>query len=129
MPELIQFEPQHFHLYDPLRQALQLPLEQFLSLADVLPQWGMIQLLLLTRLRDSGPFDVSDYTVLLAPEKSGFQPATEIPALVAPPAPALMLSILEQPPSKCVYKRNVKPAPTVVRRWQSISLMPLGYRR
>lgn len=116
LPDLITFESQHFHLYDPLRQLLQLPLEQFLTLSDILPQWGVIQLLLLTRLRESGAFDVSDYTALLAPEKFSDQPITVLlqpPPVMASP-PALMLSILEQPPAKCVYKRNVKPAPTVV---------------
>eukprot|EP01127_Copromyxa_protea_P005345 TRINITY_DN1528_c0_g1_i1.p1 TRINITY_DN1528_c0_g1~~TRINITY_DN1528_c0_g1_i1.p1 ORF type:complete len:950 (-),score=158.38 TRINITY_DN1528_c0_g1_i1:95-2944(-) len=117
LPELIQFEPQHFHLYDPLRQLLQLTLDQFLSLADTLPQWGMVQLLLLTRLREAGAYDVSDYTTLLVPEKALAPEPTTVASQSTPlagPPPSLMLSILEQPPSKCVYKRNVKPAPTVV---------------
>jgi len=160
LPELIKVEPQYFHLYEPLRQLLQLPLNDFLSLCNLLLQWESINLLLLTRLQSSGAFDLGDYTTLLVPEKrppdqteevqeqrsTSTQSTQQIQQQQVPPpqprpvqqnqqqqlqqqqqqqhqqllpqqlaqAPVLTLHIVEQPPAKCVYKRNVKPAPSVL---------------
>lgn len=67
-----------------------------------------------------GPFDIADYHALLAPqpaddmelESKAPQPSQPSPGIPRS-AHGVTVTIVDQPPEKCVYKRNVKPPPSV----------------
>lgn len=59
------------------------------------------------QLAEVSVFDVVDLIGIMRPQDAEEQVASP------PPAPTLELSMATQPPEKCVYKRNVRPPPSV----------------
>jgi hypothetical protein len=133
LPRLVDLGVDHFNLYEPLRLFLQLPLPDVLVLLQRLPALSATQLGHLARLADLGPFDISAFHALLAgpPSISSGPPLPSGDAMELDPPPSssslaasgspvaprsthgLTVTIVDQPPEKCVYKRNVKPPPSV----------------
>eukprot|EP00005_Dracoamoeba_jomungandri_P001909 CAMPEP_0174262112 /NCGR_PEP_ID=MMETSP0439-20130205/12777_1 /TAXON_ID=0 /ORGANISM="Stereomyxa ramosa, Strain Chinc5" /LENGTH=807 /DNA_ID=CAMNT_0015346753 /DNA_START=226 /DNA_END=2649 /DNA_ORIENTATION=- len=118
--QLLQLRKEHFHLYQPLRLLLQLGSEELLGLQEILPKLQPIQMLHLLTLLQMQPFEVLELKrVFQTPtEHSGemtIQPTVvqEGSVKVINSTFGHLLRIVEQPPEKSVYKRNLKPNPTV----------------
>ncbi|KAL6072068.1 26S proteasome non-ATPase regulatory subunit 10 [Balamuthia mandrillaris] len=126
LANLLHLRKEHFHLYQPLRHILQLDPNELLALRDVLPTLLPAQMLQLLSLLQLQPFDVLELKRLLTavqpqppppllPSSSSAASSSSgaLPPEVAPQHKKLLLKIVEQPPEKSVYKRNLKPNPTV----------------
>mmetsp|Transcript_14131 Transcript_14131/g.15632 ORF Transcript_14131/g.15632 Transcript_14131/m.15632 type:complete len:971 (-) Transcript_14131:88-3000(-) len=140
--EIMLLASQDFHLYQPLLGVLQLETHELLGLKEVLPTLEYIQLIQLLRLfaeGKNGSYSMMEYRSLLVKEDP-LDNIQTVPAFVTPPSDSIVtdaqiakvldeasnappptiageklrLEIVEQPPDKCVYKRNVKPTPTVM---------------
>jgi ankyrin repeat protein len=130
LAQLLQLRKEHFHLYQPLRMLLQLESDELLGLQDVLPKLQPTQMLQLLALLQLQPFDVLELKRVLqvraaeqvvesidlqVPQTPAIQPL-EFPLQQSTSSPSPrrpMLRIIEQPPEKSVYKRNLKPNPTI----------------
>jgi len=127
LSQLLQLRKEHFHLYQPLRMLLQLETEELLGMQEILPKLQPIQMLQLLALLQLQPFDVLELKRLFQPQPpepldiSGQTIEAHSPsAELLTPSPSFSsqkkrwnLRIIEQPPEKSVYKRNLKPNPTV----------------
>jgi len=131
---LVPLERQDFHLYQPLLGLLQLELQDLLDLQKKLPKLEYVHLFLLLKLFLEGSYNMLDYRDLLLPKEKangnhqkskdaeGFisdEQLLELGISNSEQADGnnqrrLQLEIVEQPPEKCVYKRNIKPTPTVM---------------
>lgn len=85
-------------------------------MSNTLAYIGEPQLALLPRLTPLSPEDITEIMTLLSPPASV---STGIPLKFGETdstdsTPTFSLTVTEQPPDRCVYKRNVKPGPTVV---------------
>jgi len=126
LSQLLQLRKEHFHLYQPLRMLLQLETEELLGMQEILPKLQPIQMLQLLALLQLQPFDVLELKRLFQPQSlesldindQTIETETSLHPLLAP-SPAYVsqkrwnVRIIEQPPEKSVYKRNLKPNPTV----------------
>ncbi len=132
----------HFQLYQPLRVLLQLDLDELLKLQEELPRLTPIQNKQLLQMLQMQPYDVLELRNLMAPYEfnntsdmiTDTLPTSSITSpqigydVTTPPPPPdkytvmksdiprrkLSLQIVEQPPEKSVYKRNLKPNPMVM---------------
>lgn len=117
--KLVALPTEWFHLYEPLRQLLQLPVDEVLNFKSFFPFLGPIEKTLLLSLVDAGLYFMSDMIRMLVPEKE----PTSIEYVFKflefnlffsfDEDTTWKLTVLDQPPEKCVYRRNVKPAPTI----------------
>jgi ankyrin repeat protein len=118
LSQLIQLQSDHFYLYQPLSLLLQTPqMEDLLHLQEVIPRWEPIQLIQVTRLSDVGMFDAMNLKELLCGKElanNNIQMDIEDEEDDTEPAHTLQLQFIDQPPEKCVYKRNVKPPPVLM---------------
>lgn len=115
--ETVQLEPKFYYLYNPIASLLQMPKEQLLKFHQTFPHMIDIQIILISRLSELHD-DISEFYALLAPDvyqEPIANPATDDVDFTEPDKdPPLKLDIIDQPPDKCVYKRNIKPNPTVM---------------
>lgn len=125
LPELIKIQGS-FHFFSSLQRILMWPIEDVLRLCQIFPSFNYIQLLLLTRFKELPPADLWDITGLVFPA-SQIVPQELIPSPASlrhqqntqnsaqnPTQAGPTLFISGQPPDRCIYKRNVKPAPVVI---------------
>jgi len=125
--QLLNLPSEYFHLYQPFRMLLQLDLEELIRLQVVFPKLLPVQMLQLLQLLQLQPFDVLELRNLLsgsdlfAPDVDleNAQPSfSQTPMDGSAPTPSsekkATLQIVEQPPEKSVYKRNLKPNPMVM---------------
>jgi len=126
----LHLSPELFYIYEPLKSLLMLTLKELEHLQSYFTQWDHTRLSLLVRLIEVGlgnMCDVQDIVNLLVVGNSTttnhYPVVQEIPVTMekqvvgnvmnSPKAPSILLEIAEHPPEKCVYKRNIKPAPTI----------------
>jgi len=112
--ELVDLNNEHAYLYRPLGLILNLETNELSKFHEVFPVLEPMQLMIVARLIQVGITYTFDLYNLYHGNKNvvvngmdaviGGNNGDEIP---------LTLEILEQPPDKCVYKRNVKPNPSV----------------
>lgn len=134
--ELLNLPSEYFQLYQPLRLLLQLDWEELLTLQQALPKIQQPQMLQLLQLLQLQPFDVLELRNLFnlgdsidAMEEGGVSgdilqlldsenpPISQTPMgepSIPHPEKSTSLQIVEQPPEKSVYKRNLKPNPMVM---------------
>eukprot|EP01090_Pellita_catalonica_P004536 TRINITY_DN1435_c0_g1_i3.p1 TRINITY_DN1435_c0_g1~~TRINITY_DN1435_c0_g1_i3.p1 ORF type:complete len:828 (+),score=129.19 TRINITY_DN1435_c0_g1_i3:53-2536(+) len=109
------------HLYQPLRMLLQLSSEDLLEFQDFFPKLQPIQMRQLITLLQLLPYDVLQLKRLLTQPKLEVEEESSPPPFSPTPEPTatpsetkrLTLRIVEQPPEKSVYKRNLKPNPMI----------------
>lgn len=134
---ILNLPSEYFQLYQPLRLLLQLELSELLKLQEVLPRFEPSQILQLLQLLQLQPFNVLElknllnpleYTQIMSSEVSSQPTISQTPmdAMDSEESegekkPGLRLQILEQPPEKSVYKRNLKPNPMVVINGEQIN--------
>lgn len=109
LTNLIELDREHFHLYSPLATILLMSQEEMLHFHQVFPTLEPIQLMFITRLKEVGLGNAADLFFLFSGEQDNMQPY----GIEEPPDPPIKLQIVEQPPDKCVYRRNVRPNPAV----------------
>lgn len=129
LPDLIRINGS-FHFFASLQLMLMWSIQDILTIWLKFPSFNHLQLLLLTKLKELSTSDLWDIIGLVFPasqimpiEEEIMPPSGEAtqPQRTAPrpdaPRPrnpqGPTISISEQPPDRCIYKRNVKPAPTV----------------
>jgi ankyrin repeat protein len=129
----LHLQPEHFHLYQPIRSLLHMETHELRSFQDALPKLQPIQMLQLLQLLQQQPYDVIELKKVFYQNQSSsnivdppfeFEPRAFSPSamdegedaddqLVQAQKPTIGLQIVDQPPEKAVYKRNVKPNPSV----------------
>ncbi|PRP88434.1 hypothetical protein PROFUN_03151 [Planoprotostelium fungivorum] len=124
--KILSLPSEYFQLYQPLRILLSLDQDELLRLRNVLPGLLPVQMLQLLQLLQLQPFDVLELRNLIVPsedeemedELNRAMPKHAHPPSMPPsdanPDKRLTLQIVEQPPEKSVYKRNLKPNPMVM---------------
>lgn len=142
--QLLNLPAEYFQLYQPLRLLLQLDIDELLKLKQVFSTIIPIQMLQLLQLLQQQPFDVlelrnilkiedgsnmntddfnsnEDDDFLNEPSISQVPMDSESQSLFDPnqnPNPSstkkITVQIVEQPPEKSVYKRNLRPNPIVM---------------
>lgn len=125
LTQLVDLGATHFHLYETLRQMLSLNEADFLTIQSTYPGWSHLHLGLIAKLKSLSPYEIRDLSKLLNPptipdavdhDDDGMDlDEHSVGSLTsgARTTGALALQITDQPPEKCVYKRNVKPPPSV----------------
>jgi ankyrin repeat protein len=134
---ILNLPSEYFQLYQPLRLLLQLELNELMRLQEILPRLEPAQILQLLQLLQLQPFDVLELKNMLNPSEY-----TPIVTAEVPPQPnisqtpmdamdsdepeaekrgEMQLQIVEQPPEKSVYKRNLKPNPMVMINGEQIN--------
>jgi len=129
LSQLVQLNTEHFYLYRPLALMLQMNIEELLKFQEIFPTLEPMQLMLLIRLVEIGCYTCYDYFFLFNPsssEESQYVSDMTDKSQVTSVAvetndfneeelqdSPLKLDIVDQPPEKCVYKRNIKPNPTI----------------
>lgn len=123
--QLLNLPAQYFQLYQPLSQFLQMPLDELLLLHQVIPKLEPYQSVTLLHVLQLQTFDIVSLRNMLVPllnsaEYDFFKKTTSSTKEAEPDHDAVLshekkltLQILEQPPEKSVYKRNLKPNPSV----------------
>lgn len=136
----LHLQPEHFHLYQPIRSLLHMEHHELRSFQDALPKLQPIQMLQLLQLLQLQAYDVIELKKVFYLNQSSssiVDPPFEFEAQpFSPPQhlqqqdddddmpddqlvqtnhnqPLIGLQIVDQPPEKAVYKRNVKPNPSV----------------
>jgi len=116
----------HFQLYQPLLLLLQLDLDELLKLREELPKLTQIQNKQLIQLLQMQPFDVLELRSTMNPydntsqndmifDESNFSDKNyQQTSSSLNMDKRLSLQIVEQPPEKSVYKRNLKPNPMIM---------------
>eukprot|EP01128_Nolandella_sp_AFSM9_P000080 TRINITY_DN1012_c0_g1_i1.p1 TRINITY_DN1012_c0_g1~~TRINITY_DN1012_c0_g1_i1.p1 ORF type:complete len:590 (+),score=99.48 TRINITY_DN1012_c0_g1_i1:228-1997(+) len=107
--KLVKLPSEDWFQYEGLyRLLVHSSLDEILVLHSTFPEWPPQQLVLSAQLAEVSVFDIVDLMGILN------RSAADEQVLAAPPPPqTLDLSIASQPPEKCVYKRNVRPPPSV----------------
>jgi len=126
MAKLLGLKEEHFHLYQPLRQMLQLEPKELLGLQDALPKLSPTQMIQLLSLLGLQQFDLLEIKRVLSgafggpvpmedvsPSTRGSHGGTPMDSREDDSGLEFRLKIVEQPPEKSVYKRNLKPNPMV----------------
>jgi len=116
--ELVNLNNEHSYLYRPLGLILNLETTELLKFHELFPMLEPLQLMILVRLIQVGIsycFDL--YNLFLSDMNKNMENPGLVDVNIAENNESeetpLKLEILEQPPDKCVYKRNVKPNPSV----------------
>ena len=145
------FSQDQFFLCQPLTGLLHSDLEDVLHICDVLPKLQPLQLVQLIRLFQLDPLRILEIRQLLSPYQNGW---LGLQGLVDEQLPEeendeismrieesnvneLSLVIIEQPPERTVYKRNLRPNPAVMvkgderrilKPGESLCIVPVLYR-
>ena len=145
------FSQDQFFLCQPLTGLLHSDLEDVLHICDVLPKLQPLQLVQLIRLFQLDPLRILEIRQFLSPYQNGW---LGLQGLVDEQLPEeendeismrmeessvneLSLVIIEQPPERTVYKRNLRPNPAVMikgderrilKPGESLCIVPVLYR-
>eukprot|EP01117_Protostelium_nocturnum_P010064 TRINITY_DN3590_c0_g1_i1.p1 TRINITY_DN3590_c0_g1~~TRINITY_DN3590_c0_g1_i1.p1 ORF type:complete len:809 (-),score=201.18 TRINITY_DN3590_c0_g1_i1:68-2494(-) len=119
---ILSLPSEYFQLYQPLRILLGLEQDELLRLQSSVPQLLPVQMLQLLQLLQLQPFDVLELRNLIVPPEDDdmdddLPPPINLLGGSHPPFGSekkMNLQIVEQPPEKSVYKRNLKPNPMVM---------------
>eukprot|EP01130_Rhizamoeba_saxonica_P004560 TRINITY_DN1862_c0_g1_i1.p1 TRINITY_DN1862_c0_g1~~TRINITY_DN1862_c0_g1_i1.p1 ORF type:complete len:541 (-),score=80.86 TRINITY_DN1862_c0_g1_i1:114-1736(-) len=141
--QMVQLNTEHFYLYLPLLKLLQLGGPNLLQFQNSFVALDNIQLMLLTQLLSVGDnvldyvyllapetlardpfFSVQQVPGMVYPIQNGIYQTYDPNAMhmddtehqeetIPQNQPAVTLTIIDQPPEKCVYKRNIKQHPSV----------------
>jgi len=114
----IHLNQEHFYLYRPLLIMMQLSFDEVLSFQDIFPRLIPMQIMLLVRLMEIGNVTSFEYFELLSKylKYQNVPIEREMDIECSPNVEQnedIKIEILDQPPPKVVYKRNIKPPPTV----------------
>jgi len=125
--QLLNLPSEYFQLYQPIRMLFQLDSEELMKLHDAIPQLLPIQMLQLLQMLQLQPFDVIELRSMLDLDEGMANDLLmdEVEPSISnlPMDPNMMnqnsdkpirLQIVEQPPERSVYKRNLKPNPVVM---------------
>ena len=118
--ELLEDHQDQYLLYQPLRSLLRLDFEDVTQFYESFPKFRSHQLVQLVRLMQLDPLNILEIRQLLSPKGwMGLQNLIEDDIEIEEIAsnhlnPFVSLVILEQPSDQTVYKRNLKPFPTVM---------------
>jgi hypothetical protein len=116
--EYLSLDDQHYHLYQTLVTFFCQDKSSLIVIANTLAYLTEAQLALLPRLTPLEPEDITDIINIFNPVNTVTAGITVDLGEVSTPhsesASTFQLTVTEQPPDRCVYKRNVKPGPTVV---------------
>lgn len=114
--QLLDLRSELFHLAQPILSLLQLDWEDLARLHQFLPKMHPVQAVQLLQLLRLGVYDVLEMRQALVPRPlegvEGMEEGAPRGGPAQPPRLA-QLVIVEQPPERHVYKRNLKPNPTV----------------
>lgn len=137
----LHLQPEQFHLYRPIRSLLHMEQSELRSFQDAIPKLQPIQMLQLLQLLQLPAFEVIELKKVFYQNQSAsssvdppfeFEPQPFTPPslnssfdgqlqqhqqpndqLVETNRPLIGLQIVDQPPEKAVYRRNVRPHPSV----------------
>lgn len=114
--EYLALDDQHYHLYQTLVTLFCQAKSSLIVIANTLAYINTQQLALLPRLTPLSSEDVTDILNILNPPANVTTGVTVDlgDSRSSDNGNTFQLTVTEQPPERCVYKRNVKPGPTVV---------------
>jgi len=125
--QLLNLPSEYFQLYQPIRMLFQLDWEELSKLHEAIPRLLPIQMLQLLQMLQLQPFDVIELRSMLDLDEGMANDLLmdDIEPSISniPMDPNMMnqssdkpirLQIVEQPPERSVYKRNLKPNPVVM---------------
>lgn len=115
--EYLALDDQHYHLYQTLVTLFCQDKAQLTIIANTLAFISSTQLALLPRLTPLTPMELGDIIEIFNPMNNMTTGVTVDMGEMSHGEESVStynLVVTEQPPDRCVYKRNVKPGPTVV---------------
>lgn len=119
---LVHLPVEEWFQYEGLHRLLvHSSLDEVLQLHATFPSWPPQQLALTAQLAEVSVFDIVDLMRLMrsdgnangTPDHAMDDGGDADGVAATPPSPTLDIAIADQPPEKCVYKRNVRPPPSI----------------
>ncbi|EFA80122.1 hypothetical protein PPL_06944 [Heterostelium album PN500] len=113
--ETLDLKPDEYYLATALRCLLQIDESSLISLFESFPKLQSLQLAQIAQIPFHSIYEVYELRANLCSLASAYQqPVLDFSYPLPDPQKKVELKIVEQPPEKAVYKRNIKPAPSVM---------------